>query len=252
MQNTEVNLGRQTQLPDAKPRKVPKPFSIESLIASHRPAESENVPSSDDKVKRPVEIPSVNSVPPTSFSTNIAAAAVAYNPWIHNYLMHQKFTEQFLDFASSNIPHAAKFNAQANEMVSQSAFDVSPVQMQHSEPTRGLSVDRESQDRLLKQYMNNCDPKISGMFAHASEFYKSYNSFSGISPNVQSDRNAFMDANRSFEKGSKTLGGDREVTGKEGSESDELNENDMESDCSSEVSLNLSRDGENDQQGIRL
>lgn len=238
MENTEVNSIKQTDLAVPKLRKIPKPFSIESLIASNRPSECENA----DKVNNAIQTNQIdiNSVPTTNFPTNIAAAAVAYNPWIHNYLMHQKFTEQFLDYASSNIPQTIN---------SQLPYDISSLSVQN------IDNDRNIHDKLFKQYMTNCGEatKFNEMFT--SEFYKCSNSFNAFSPNaVQGGRNIYLETNLSLEKNDKNQqidepeerGGNR----KDESESDDVNENDLESDCSSEVSLSLSRDGENDQQGI--
>lgn len=250
MENTEVNASGQTQLARTKLTKVPKSFSIESLIASTRPTQSEHG-SHADIVRNSAVLPSANASSTSNFPPNIsaAAAAAAYNPWIHNYLMHQKFTEQFLDFASSNInSQAAKSVVAPPIEVESLAFDVATFQVHHLDQNHGLSVDRETHDRLFQQYINSCDPKISGMFAHANELYKNYHSFSDMTTNVHSDRNGFDERSRPAEQINKKPNAER-PNGRDGSESDELVENELESDCSSEVSLSLSRDGEHDQQG---
>lgn len=248
MHESDVDVVGQTMLSEPQVQKIPKPFSIESLIASPRPSKTQNDLSNSEAINSN-EICS-NSNVPSNISVAAAAAAAAYNPWIHNYIMHQ---QKFLDLSTTATAAAAHrqaalpFGQSVNEMSAEIPFNLMPLPTNAVDRLNpgNLLIDREMHDKLLRQYFNVCDPKISGMFANASELYRNYNNFNAFPSTFANEKPNLTDANSVNDKKSNKTCEDRASNE---SENDEINENDLDSDCSSEVSLNLSRDDDN--QGI--
>lgn len=237
--NMEKNIvEKDRQMSDTQTR-IPKPFSIESLIASHTPERGEVITSTT----------AMNS--PADISLMAGAASAIYNPWIHNYFMqHRKLSEQFSDSSvvATNL-------IQLREKTSEMLFD----NLNAHDAVTGLAHP-DHRRQLLEQYFCGSglrDPKISGMLTNGSEFYKNGGTYNGFSAahhysdgehiDQFHDRNKVFSANNSNEN--KIMNVDscdsapESRMNPEDSGTDDRNE--IDSDCSSECSVNTSPDGEN-------
>lgn len=224
--------------------RIPKPFSIESLIASNTP----------DRSSLGGEVVISTTPPPINFPGDISlmagAANAIYNPWIHSYFMqHRKLSEQFSD--SSTV---ATNLVQLREKTSEMLFD----NLNAHDSVTGLAHP-EHRRQLLEQYFCGGglrDPKISGLLANGSEFYKNCGTYNGLIAHHYSDgenidqfhdRNKLFSANNSSDN--KLMNVDscdsapESRMNPEDSGTDDVNE--IDSDCSSECSANTSPDGEN-------
>lgn len=231
--------------------RIPKPFSIESLIASN----------TSDRSSSSVEAVVSRTPPPIAFPSDITlmagAANAIYNPWIHNYFMqHRKLSEQFADTSA-----VATNLVQLREKTSEMLFD----NLNAHDAVTGL-VHSEHRRQLLEQYFGGGglrDPKISGMLSNGSEFHKNGGNYGGFPAHHCSDGeniDQFHDRGKSFSvnnsSGNKIMNVDscdsaqEHGINPEDSGTDDINE--MDSDCSSESSVNTSPDGENIQGIWRL
>lgn len=239
MQNNILEKDR--QMSETQTR-IPKPFSIESLIASNTPERSA---SSGEAI--------ASNTPPTiTFPSDIhlmaGAANAIYNPWIHNYFMqHRKLSEQFTDssIVATNLVHL-------REKTSEMLFD----NLNAHDSVTGLAQS-EHRRQLLEQCFGGIhDPKISGMLSNGSEFYKNCATYGGLLAHHYSDgenidqlhdRSKLFSVNNT--SGNKLTNVDSCDSAQESrinpedSGTDDINE--MDSDCSSESSVNTSPDGEN-------
>lgn len=223
--------------------RIPKPFSIESLIASNTPERS----------ALGGEMVTSRTPPPMNFPGDITLMAGAnsiYNPWIHNYFMqHRKLSEQLSD-SSAVATNLVDLREKTSEML----FD----NLNAHDAVAGLAHP-EHRRQLLEQYFCGGglrDPKISGILANGSEFYKNgvnYNGFlahhysDGENIDQLHDRNKSFSANNSSDHKSMNLdscdSAPESRVNPEDSGTDDINE--IDSDCSSECSVNTSPDGEN-------
>lgn len=242
MQNN--NSEKDRKMSESQPR-IPKPFSIESLIASKTPERSAS--SSAEAV---VSI----TPPPIAFPGDInlmaGAANAIYNPWIHNYFMqHRKLSEQFADSSAiaTNLVHL-------REKTSEMLFD----NLNAHDSATGLAQS-EHRRQLLEQYFGGGggglrDPKISGMLSNGSEFYKNYGGFLAHHYSDGESVDQFHERNKVFSVDSASgniltnldsgdSAAESRIHPAEDSGTDDINE--MDSDCSSESSVNTSPDGEN-------
>lgn len=224
--------------------RVPKPFSIESLIASNTPYRSSTG----------IDVVASKTPPPIVFPNDITlmagAANAIYNPWIHNYFMqHRKLSEQFSDSSA-----VATNLVQLREKTSEMLFD----NLNAHDAITGLAHS-EHRRQLLEQYFGASggvrDPKLCGMLSNGNEFYKNCGNYGGFlahhysdGENIDqfSDRNKIISVNNS--SGNHVMNLDSCDSAQESrinpedSGTDDINE--MDSDCCSESSENTSPDGE--------
>lgn len=232
MQNNNI-LEKDKEMSEKKSR-VPKPFSIESLIASN-PAK-QSVPSGGTiNTKTP---PSMAF--PGDISLMDGTANTIYNPWIHNYFMQQRrLTEQLVDTSNNVATNLVHLREKTSEML----FDHlnTPEAIQQSEHRR----------QLIEQYLAGGlrDPKLSGFLMNGSDFYKSYGHYGHFLTHhyredepIESvdDRHKLFSSNDG--SGQQIANVDSCDSRPEDSGTDDINE--MDSDCCSESSVNTSPDGE--------
>lgn len=219
----------------------PKSFSIESLISRHSP---------------PVEAKSaMPSLPaPLNFTHNFpvaaaAAAAAMYNPWIHSYLAQQ------------HPPPAAKYPG-AMEMLPAGIAKDRLTEM-FADPRIAFGAS-DYRDKLLAQcFANNVrDKKVSDLFMSNSEYYGNGLNVPGfpMPSGCGSDQSlhAMNGDGRVVDSGEKgnSAGNSSDMMyedrhcnrGMSHSDDVDVNEDiadDLDSDCSSEISMTMSPDAAN-------
>lgn len=240
------------------------PFSIESIISSNKTPNGGIISSSRNfpHFNNIGSSTSPMSLPP-NFSAVAASAASIYNPWIHNYLVQQKISENYIDLSaiaatSTMVPAISK------EKLSEIFLNNATV----TDPRSILAVDSDRHEKLLDQYFGNNvrDPKINGMFSMSSDYYKNCNNYGNLFVHYSDEIDYFREqAMLNFNNckiNNKTnapnLGSEssnnsvQENTGvvPEDSGAEDTLDNELESDCSSEISLNMSAEVDNLMQGL--
>lgn len=228
--------------------KCPKSFSIESLISRKSPP-AEHPPGYPPDNVSPALAPSLN-LPP---NFPVAAAAAIYNPWIHSYLAQQ------------HPPPGAKYPT-LFELPSDVSKDKLSQMFGVGDPRIFFGADPAGRDKLLAQYIaNNArEKKFSDLFLAPGDYYGGGAFF--MSHNFSGDLR-FSGANIDGRLGAGCNdgpeGGDTNLAADDGLRSngrgwdqrgdddghDELIEEDLDSDCSSELSLTMSPEGANRVQG---
>lgn len=231
--------------------KCPKSFSIESLISRNSPPAESNVV--DNAAKEPTSALASSLNFTHNFPVAAAAAAAAiYNPWIHSYLAQQ------------HPPPAAKYPATVEMLPSDLTKDRLSEMFTDPRIIFGAS---DYRDKFLAQcFVNNVrDKKFSDLFMSTSEYYgngvnivgypmpNNYNSdlsLNGLPADVRigascENANSMGDSNETqFED--RSTHNNRCVN----IHSDEVDVNDdladeLDSDCSSEISMTMSPDAAN-------
>lgn len=161
-------------------------------------------------------------------------------------MQHRKLSEQFTDASAvaTNLVHL-------REKTSEMLFD----NLNAHDAVTGIAQ-TEQRRQLLEQYFGARDPtKLGGMLSNGSEFYKNGGNYGGFLAHYSDteyidqfhDRNKLFSINNS--NGNKLMNLDSCDSGQENqinpedSGTDDIN--DMDSDCSSECSVNTLPDGEN-------
>lgn len=231
--------------------KCPKPFSIESLISRKTPpAEMPN--------DMPLGSPS-HATPSTANTFRLppnfpvtAGAASIYNPWMHSYLAMQP-------------PPGLKLSGNFFEISSDVSQDkLSEIFAGHGavDPRIFLGADQGHRDKLLAQYIANNvrDKKFSDFFLTASDYYENRgnagallmaNGFGGDRSFLGPDSDgvngvcngslgAGTDSGEANLEDRTSLGTNQHMNGIEDGGHGDLIEDDLDSDCSSELSLTMS------------
>lgn len=251
---------------ETRVNKCPKSFSIESLISRKSPAvEVTNAPMPSEAM---LMAPSLGH-PALGFPQNfpVAAAAAIYNPWIHSYLAQQqhpppgaKYPGTFLDLPTEMSKH------KLTEM-----FAVA------TDPRLFFGADPSHREKLLAQYFANNvrDKKFSDLFLSASggEYYANGMAAAsgfGLAQHFSGDPNFIAPSNdgRPDQCGDNVIDVDGSETNAEDCSSqnlrfarshqamgdddgaDELIDDELDSDCESELSMTMSPDAANRIQGM--
>ncbi|XP_055321572.1 homeobox protein unplugged-like [Sitodiplosis mosellana] len=235
--------------------KCPKPFSIESIIATN-----------DNKtldIERGVS-PNHEKIPNSSvyFPSNVsmAAAASLYNPWFHNYFMQQQK-------AAGNVLEMMQLNPANHSVIKEKFTEIFANNSLAVENRHFLSAadhDRNAlpiASRSIEQYFGSVDNihemRFNEMISNTNnDYYKHLNSYginrlsqpsdNGEQCNSQlingddhkSDRDRFDGHISDYEKSARN----------DDSGPDENVDDDVDSDCNSEISLDMSPDGDNNTQ----
>lgn len=247
---------------ETRVNKCPKSFSIESLISRKSPAAELSTPS--DIMLMP---PSMGH-PALGFPQNfpVAAAAAMYNPWIHSYLAQQQHPPPGAKYPGTFIDLPADMSKnKLSEM-----FGVA------SDPRIFFGADPSHREKLLAQYfVNNVrDKKFSDLFLSATggEYYANGIGGAGgfgLTQHFGGDHN--FNAPSSDERvdicGDNVIdvGGDETNPADNSSPSfqfarnhpalmdddgaDDIIDDELESDCESELSMTMSPDAANRIQG---
>lgn len=223
--------------------KCPKPFSIESIISSED-NKSEQIAPNYDKV--------TNSSAFLQSNLPMAAAASLYNPWFHNYFMQQqKVAGNVLEWMQSNPVNQLAFKEKCTEM-----FD---------HKRNALSSTPRSTEPFFGHVENAHEMRFNDMiFSANNEYYKhlngsaNSNQLSGNLEQCKIQYSASDDNEAAFQFNKKDKD---EVNGfishfnksaTHDDSPDEMVDDEMESDCNSELSLDMSPDGDNNTQGKRM
>lgn len=240
--------------------KCPKPFSIESIIATNdnksldfEPGMSPNY---DKMVNSSVYFPS---------NVSMAAAASLYNPWFHNYFMQQQK-------AAGNVLEMMQLNPSNQSVIKEKFTEIFANNSLAVENRSFLSADHERNPppiapRSIEQYFGSVDNihemRINEMISNANnDYYKHLNTYginlSQTSDNLEHSKNQLINGDEiesGFHRNDKErfdghiIDYDKSARNDD-SGPDENIDDDVDSDCNSEISLDMSPDGDNNTQGI--
>lgn len=241
--------------------KCPKPFSIESIIATSdnksidiEPAVSPNY---DKMVNSSVYFPS---------NVSMAAAASLYNPWFHNYFMQQQK-------AAGNVLEMMQLNPANHSAIKEKFSEIFANNPLGVENRSFLSADHERNappiaPRSIEQYFGGVDNihemRLNEMISNANnDYYKHLNSY-GInclsqpqSDNLEQCKSQLINGDEnesSFQKNDRERFdghiSDYDKSARNDDSGPDENVDDDDSDCNSEISLDMSPDGDNNTQGI--
>lgn len=237
MEESSVENSQSTDINSSRISKCPKPFTIESIISSAN--SSKNVDIDSEDIVNSDKTTNCNIASALYFPSNVsmAAAASIYNPWFHSYFMQQqKINENVIDmmqFGSVN-PTNIKENHISTIPFDQQEQNLPPTSMRSNEMIATTDTDYykhlSNYGNILTQYsdrLEQCKNQLK-----------------------TSDENNIhlSDTNTKYTNG---IVGEYNISVRnDDSGPEENNEYDLDSDCNSEISMNMSPDDENTTQGI--
>lgn len=241
--------------------KCPKPFSIESIIATNDDKsldfERNQSPNHDKMINSSVYFPSNVS--------SMAAAASLYNPWFHTYFMQQqKAAGNVLEMMQLNSANQNAIKEKFTEIFTNNALTV-----ENRSILSAADHDHRNVPRSIEQYFGNVDNiheiRFNEMISNANnDYYKHLNAYS-INRHSQPNSDNLEQCNSQLINGDDIESNfhrndrerfdgqisDYEKSGRhDDSGPDENADDDVDSDCNSEISLDMSPDGDNNTQGI--
>lgn len=248
--------------------KCPKSFSIESIISSNDNksldlAAESNVPSNYDKLTNPG----------VYFPSNVSmAAASLYNPWFHNYfIQQQKVAGNMFEMMQLNPANHSVIKEKFNEIFANNPLAVDGRVFLSTDHERNLiTSSTSSAPRSVEQYFgsteNMPEMRFNDMISN-NDYYKHLNSYGINCINQSSDKfeqckiqltNGDENDSNAQKNDMEAFGGhisDYEKSVARNEDSGAENENgddDGDSDCNSEISLDMSPDGDNNTQGMEF
>lgn len=238
--------------------KCPKPFSIESIIAS-----SDNKSVDVDPGVSPNYEKISNSGVYFPSNVSMAAAASLYNPWFHNYFMQQqKVAGNVLDLMQINSANQSAIKEKFTEIFANNSLATGA----ENRPFLSTDPDRNvppTAPRSIEQYFGSVENihemRLNEMISGVNnDYYKHLSSYGIHCMNPPSDNseqcksqsiNSGDEHETGFHKDDKLNEFDRSARNDD-SGADENPDDDVDSDCNSEISLDMSPDGDNNTQGI--
>lgn len=258
MDDTAIECGHLTDLDPTKSTKCPKPFSIESLISSNTDKTAHF-----DAAPTPKKGASNSNVPaPALFfpgNASMAAAATIYSPWFHNYFLQQhKLSENVIDMMHMGAMNAPNAKDKFPEMFVNGAM----VAEQQRSPLHSFEPDRNvaAQQPPAMLPANGCGGDM--LLSPDSNYYKHLSSYGSLLAQYndrleqcRSDMQHNGDEHGPPLHEAAKFGGivgeyNISVRNNDDSGPDDGNEDDLDSDCNSEISMNMSPDGDHTTQGI--
>lgn len=265
MDDTAVESVHHTDLDPTKSPKCPKPFSIESLISSDTDKHThfDATPTSKKSANPNTNVPSPALFFPANAS--MAAAATIYSPWFHNYfLQQQKLSENVIDMMHMGAMNGPGVKDKFPEMFVNSAM----LAEQQRSPLQTFDADRSGapQQPAAAQLPsailpnNGCGGEM--LLSPESNYYKHLSSYGSLLAQYndrleqcRSDMQHSGDEHGPSMHDPSKFGGivgeyNISVRNNDDSGPDDANEDDLDSDCNSEISMNMSPDGDHANQGI--
>lgn len=237
-----------------KSAKCPRPFSIESLISSNS---DKNV-----GVDAPTNNTNHTNVPSSALyfpaNATMAAAATIYSPWFHNYfIQQQKLSGNVIDM----MQMGGNTKDKLPEMFANSAILSEQRTSQTFEPNRNLPLPPSLQLPLASSMppsiLRNDGSGSEMISSPDTEYYKHLSSYGSLlaqyNDRLEQCRNDVRfsdDHNMAMNESNKFSGEFNISVRNDDSGPDETIEDDLDSDCNSEISMNMSPDGDHTNQGI--
>lgn len=264
-----VEMSQPADLSVTRLPKCPKSFSIESIIATN-----DNKAMDSDAVISPNydKIANANVYFPSNVS--MAAAASLYNPWFHNYFMQQqKVAGNVLEMMQLNATNQSTIKEKFSEIFANTTA-ASDGGRSYLSPDHDRNASLTSSRSSIEQYFggggveNMHEMRLNDMITGANNDYYKHLSSYGI--------NCFSPPSDNLEhcpKGQSTNGEEIDVTVLNRTDTDRFNgftsdydksvrnddsgpdenaDDEIDSDCNSEISLDMSPDGDNNTQGIQF
>lgn len=256
-----MELNKATDLTATRIAKCPKPFSIESIISSND-SKAVNIGGGVSPNYEKTPDPSVY------FPSNVsmATAASLYNPWFHNYfIQQQKVAGNVLEMMQMNGANQTTIKEKFTEIFANSSLanqtENRAFLSSINDPDRNLGP---TTTRSIEQYFGNVEnmhemrfnEMISGV---NNDYYKHLSSYgihcvNPVSDNFEKCKKQLMNSDEHetvfHHKNAKLSSDNDKNTRNDDSGADENPDDEMDSDCNSEISLDMSPDGDNNTQGI--
>lgn len=257
-----MELNKATDLTATRIAKCPKPFSIESIISSN---DNKSV-DIDAGVSPNYE---KTADPSVYFPSNVsmAAAASLYNPWFHNYfIQQQKVAGNVLEMMQMNGANQTAIKEKFTEIFANTSLangsenraflsSINDHDHRNLVPTTARSIEQYfgSVENIHEMRFNEM---ISGT---NNDYYKHLSSYGIHCVNPASDNfekcksqliNSDDHESVFHHKNAKLPSDNDRNTRNDDSGADENPDDEVDSDCNSEISLDMSPDGDNNTQGI--
>lgn len=256
-----MELRKAADLSATRISKCPKPFSIESIISSNDNNKTVDI---ESDISSNYEKSTESNV---FFPSNVsmAAAATLYNPWFHNYFMQQqKVAGNVLEMMQINGANQSTIKEKFTEIFANNplAAGIENRVFRSSDHERNVPP-TPTTPRSIEHYFGSIENihemHFNEMITGANpDYYKHLSSYGIHCINQTSDnyekcksqQNNGDELESGFHKITKLSSDYDRNTRNDDSGAEENPDDDVDSDCNSEISLDMSPDGDNNTQGI--
>lgn len=245
---------QQTELMASRIAKCPKPFSIESIMST----DSSKSADLDKTIPNGEKLANFEIASNLQFPSNVSmvAAASIYNPWFHfMQQQQQKISENIFEMTQCSVTN------QTTGIAKDKVADIFGGNHLSAVDTRIFSTS-SNEDRQEPFYFNsnNHELRLNDMISSATNgYYKHLNNYGSLLAQYgdsleqyrnQTKNNDEIQNDSNDKEKNASLVSEYDLNHRnDDSGGDENLDDELDSDCNSEISLNMSPDGENTIQG---